>query len=115
MTDQEAQSEKERVKAEAAKDAEIKSKYNAVLKEVHEEDGKEYVAYFKVPGRAFIGAAMGQVELDPLKAAEILFDGACIREVSDVDKFRNDDGLLIDLWPKLQKLIPLKKSRSIRL
>lgn len=93
------------------KDAEFKTKYNYVFKASNTDaDGVERVAYFRTPNRMVIGIAMAEIERNVLNACEYIFDDAVIREISDVDYFRNNTDVFVGLNVMLQSLIRVKKS-----
>jgi len=94
-----------------AKDAEVKLKYGAiaVVRNV-DKDGKPIVCYFKEPSRLVLGVAIAEIDRNVILACEYIFDDAVIREVSDVDAFRNDKSIFLGLNLILQSLVRVKKS-----
>lgn len=89
----------------------IRAQYNYVRKAVNvDENGVEHVAYFKAPNRLIVGIALAEIDRNTLLACEYIFDESIIKEVSDVDYFRNDDGVFMGLTAMLQSLIRVKKS-----
>lgn len=90
---------------------EAKSKYGAVqMVENTDEKGNPIVCYFKQPSRLVLGAAMGEIDRNPLIACEYIFDDSVIREISDVDAFRNNDAVFLGITAMLQSLVRVKKS-----
>jgi hypothetical protein len=93
------------------KDAAIRAQYGYIRKAVNvDEAGVERVAYFREPNRLVVGIAMAEIDRNTLLACEYIFDDAVIREVSDVEYFRNNNGVFIGLSNMLQGLIQVKKS-----
>lgn len=94
-----------------ALDKRAKEEFKAVKKAVNvDKDGKQIVAYFREPSRMVVGIAMAKLDTDTLTACEYIFDDAVIREISDTDAFRNDNGIFIGLNVMLQSLVTIKKS-----
>lgn len=93
------------------RDLEIKAKHGAIaVVRNFDKDGKPIVCYFKEPSRLVLGVAIAEFDRNVILACEYIFDDAVIREVSDVDAFRNDKGIFIGLNLILQSLVRVKKS-----
>ena len=75
-----------------------------------DEKGNPIVCYFKSPSRIVLGVAMAEIDRNTLLACEYIFDDACIREISDVEAFRNNDELFLGITGVLQSLVRVKKS-----
>lgn len=89
---------------------EAKLKGAIAMVENTDENGNPIVCYFKSPSRLVLGVAMAEIDRNTLLACEYIFDDACIREISDVDAFRNNDALFLGITGVLQSLVRVKKS-----
>ena len=68
------------------------------------------VCYFRLPSRMAIGTSLSMLNTDVVQACEIIFNDACIREVSDYNHWLNDNELFNGICGQLQSLIRVKKS-----
>ncbi len=68
------------------------------------------VCYFKEPSRMAVGLATAMMNTDRVQGCEILFNDACIKEVSDYNHWLNDTPLFLGICGTLQELIVVKKS-----
>ena len=107
--------EAEKVKAEAAINAEIKAKYKAVKRIVNiDEKGDEHVLYLREPSRLAVGVSLAKIESNVTEACEIIFNDAAIQEVSDIEYFQQNH-VFYGLIYELQTLVRVKKSTSMTL
>lgn len=90
---------------------EAKLKYGAVaMVENTDASGKPIVCYFKSPSRLVLGVALAEIDRNTLMACEYIFDDSVIKEISDVEAFRNDDAIFMGITGVLQSLVRVKKS-----
>lgn len=89
------------------KEKAIKAKELGAIKSASHEN---LVVFFREPSRMALGIAMAEIDRDVVKACEIIFFDACIKEVSDMDAYHSDTSLFMGIIPLLQSLVTVKKS-----